>query len=227
MRDAYVARKLRRSSTEQIFTDIYKHNRWGGTASLSGTGSGPDQTAVIARELPRLFRELRVITFLDVPCGDFNWMKMVNLDGIQYIGGDIVRSLVLKNEAAYGRAGISFVRIDLLADELPQVDLILCRDCLVHLSFDDVFRALHNMCKSRSRYLLTTTFVERTDNSDILTGDWRALNLSLPPLHLPPPLLLINEGCTESDGRYLDKSLGLWSIDEIAGAIVSPARIRP
>jgi hypothetical protein len=139
----------------------------------------------------------------------------VALSGIDYVGGDIVPELIEANNRQYGRAGIRFRKVDLLSDQLPASDLILCRDCLVHLSFSDVTRALRNICRSEARYLLTTTFIHRQQNADILTGDWRTLNLQIAPFNLPAPVELINERCTEGNGAYCDKALGLWKIEDI------------
>lgn len=95
------------------------------------------------------------------------------------------------------------------------MDLIFCRDCLVHLSLQDIWRSLHNVCASRSEYLLITTFTERVENHDIVTGRWRTLNLEAAPFVFPRPLRLIKEGCTEDDGVYADKALGLWRVADI------------
>ncbi len=54
----------------------------------------------------------------------------------------------------------SFRVVNLLDDSLPDADLILCRDCLVHFSHEDVYRALRAIAASPARYLLTTTFPE-------------------------------------------------------------------
>jgi SAM-dependent methyltransferase len=215
---------LRRANTEVVFTDIYEHNRWGGTASVSGSGSAHAQTAVVVRELPVLFRDLGVSTVLDIPCGDFNWMKDVSLAGIDYIGGDIVRELVQRNQETSARAGIAFRHLNLLVDSLPRADVILCRDCLVHFSYADIFRALRHFIDSGSGYLLTTTFTARKDNRDILTGKWRPLNLERPPFSFPQPLRLIVEECTEGGGAYRDKALGLWSIAQVANVSAHHAR---
>ena len=219
LRRTYNAYRLRNTSAEGIFTDIYTHNRWGGTTSVSGPGSAIDQTAVIAHALPVVFRELNVHSLLDIPCGDFHWMRTVNLDGIHYIGADIVLPLVQRNKGAHGRTGIEFRHLNLVADRLPKVDLILCRDCLVHLCYADVFRALVNICDSGSEYLLTTTFTSRVYNRDIATGDFHPLNVQQPPFAFPPPLRLINEQCTEGDGAYRDKCLGLWCIADLEHAL--------
>lgn len=196
----------------QVFTDFFRRNKWGGRQSVSGTGSDADQTRVIVQKLPLLLRRLGVRSVLDIPCGDFEWMKQVDLAGIEYIGADIVAPLIEANRRHHARTGIEFRVLDLTCDRLPAVDLVLCRDCLVHLSFVQAQRALANIAASGARYLLTTTFTGRAENVDIPTGKWRALNLQRPPFGLPPPLELINEHCTEKDGRYADKSLGLWSV---------------
>jgi hypothetical protein len=59
---------------------------------------------------------------------------------------------------------------------------------------------------------LTTTFPGCASNEDIVTGDWRPLNLQLAPFNLPAPDLLINEQCTEGGNLFADKSLGLWRL---------------
>lgn len=196
----------------QLFTEFFRRNKWNGRQSLSGTGSDADQTRVIVQELPLLLRRLGVRSVLDIPCGDFEWMKRVDLAGIEYIGADIVAPLIDANRRRHARDGVEFRVLDLTRDRLPAADLVLCRDCLVHLSFAQAQQALANISASGARYLLTTTFTGRFENADIPTGKWRALNLQRPPFNLPPPLELINEHCTEKDGRYADKSLGLWPV---------------
>lgn len=203
------------TSAENVFTKIYKTNAWSGIDSISGRGSEVDQTSEIIRILPTLLKEYEISTLLDIPCGDFNWMKNVNLNGITYIGADIVSDLINKNSETFQTKDISFIKLNLIADKLPTGDMILCRDCLVHLSFSEIQSALDNICNSGSKYLLTTTFTREEKNRDITTGQWRPLNLEIFPFFLPKPLTTINEGCTEASGKFADKSLGLWRTMDI------------
>jgi hypothetical protein len=168
-----------------------------------------------------LLREFRIRTLLDVPCGDFHWMKEVDIGTTQYVGADIVVDLIKRNEMQHGNARVRFEKCNLLEDRLPKVDMILCRDCLVHFSYDDVFRALRSICSSGSTYLLTTSFPGRRRNKDIVTGQWRPLNLQVAPIALPAPLRVIDEGCTESDGAFRDKALCLWRVDDLRAHLVS------
>lgn len=208
------ARNLKRGLTARgVFTTIYKRNDWGSDVSVSGQGSDLEQTAVIREEIPRLLQELGVRTMLDAPCGDFAWMKQVALDLDDYVGGDIVRELIDADQREYGRPGRRFMTLDVTRDELPRVELIFCRDCLVHLPYRMIFAALENFKRSGARYLLTTTFPDRPENSDIMLGQWRPLNLQRPPFNMPPPLRAINEHCTQQGGIYADKTLALWKIN--------------
>jgi hypothetical protein len=204
-----------RFTTAEVFARIYEANHWAGKDSVSGEGSGLVQTAGIRTELSRIVKELDVHVFLDLPCGDFGWMSSMELAVDSYVGGDIVGDLVRRNRELYGDAKRKFLVLDIITDPLPAADLLFCRDCLVHLSFDDIQKALRNIKGSAIRHILTTTFPECEKNEDIVTGDWRVINLERPPFNFPAPLRLINEGCTEGGGSYGDKSLGLWEVSSL------------
>lgn len=199
-----------------IFTEIFENNTWGGSESRSGTGSSLQQTVLIRTELPNLLTHLRVRHFLDIPCGDFQWMKEVQLPpGVTYMGGDIVSKLINRNTKHYGDRVTSFRIIDLLSDPLPKSDLVLCRDCLVHFCFSDIAKAIENLKNSHSAYLLTTHFTGDRSNKDIRTGKWRPLKLTSPPFNFPPPLLILDEQCSEMAGTFKDKCLALWRLKEL------------
>ena len=172
------------------------------------------QTAVVRRVLPTLVDELRCKSLLDIPCGDYYWMRSLDVD-IDYTGADIVPALIDRNAQQFGGDRRKFLRLDIVHDSLPTADLVLCRDCMVHLSFADIFRALEKIRASGSRYLLATTFVEHHRNDDIPTGYWRPINLQTAPFNFPTPMRIIDEECPTHGCR--DKCLGLWRIDDIPG----------
>jgi SAM-dependent methyltransferase len=205
-----------RRSVQDTFTFIYNSNHWSGQRSISGNGSDFIQTETIRKQLPELILQIKIRTMLDLPCGDFNWMQTVDLKLDHYIGGDIVPELIEQNQKKYGNAKREFRVLDIIRDSLPTTDLIFCRDCFVHLSNEHILKALNNIKKSGTKYLLTTTFTECETNQDIITGDWRIIHLEKDPFCLPRPLLIISENCTEGNGTYADKSLGLWVVDDIS-----------
>lgn len=208
--------KFRRMSTNEVFTEIYKSNHWKSQESISGTGSEIKQTESLINDLGKLLTDMNITSVLDLPCGDFKWMQKVDLSKIDYVGADIVEELIKNNIMQYKERGnIKFRVLNLINDTLPKIDMIIVRDCLVHLSFEDINIAIKNIKSSGSKYLLTTTFTKYHQNHDIVTGDWRPLNLQEKPFNFSSPILIINENCTEGNGEYKDKAMALWAISKI------------
>lgn len=212
LRYADHADQLTTMSTPEVFDFIYRTNLWGSDESASGVGSQLDATATLRAEIPRLLRQVDARTLLDLPCGDFGWLQHADLDVDSYIGADIVPDLVARNTREYGTDRRRFVTLDLTRDPLPAADVVLCRDCLVHLPYAEIFTAFANLARSGATYLLTTTFPDLEANTDIPLGDWRPLNLRQAPFFLPEPTAVIVEDCDEEGGAYADKALGLWPV---------------
>jgi len=202
---------------KEKFSEIYEKNIFGGRISRSGEGSDFVQTEVIRRELPKIIKEYSVKTFLDAPCGDWFWMQETDLGVDQYIGVDIVESMIEQHNKEFGSADIIFLCLNLATDPLPEADMIFSRDCLVHLNFEDALNMIINFKRSGAKYLLATTFDERKKNNDLIGVDnfWRPLNMCLAPFNFPQPILFVNEGCTEEAEQYTDKGLGLWLMSDI------------
>jgi hypothetical protein len=204
--------KLRGRSAKDIFSDVYHKNGWGSSESLSGPGSELRNTKPLITELPKILNTYNIKHFLDLPCGDFHWMQHCDLTGIHYTGADIVDDLIVHNNKQYSNPDRSFRTLNLLSDELPQADLIMVRDCLVHFSFSDIEKALANIRRSGTRYLLTTMFPEHLENKAILTGEWRMLNMTKPPINFPEPVVWIEEVVEGYDGK---KWLALWDLNAL------------
>lgn len=205
--------RFKGKSAEEVFQIIYKENHWQDSESKSGTGSSHRSTVEVVNIVNQVISNLNINSILDVPCGDFNWMREVNLKGVIYRGADIVDDIVNTNQRLYSTNTISFNKLDILTSRFPKVDLIFTRDCLVHFSYEDIGRAIATIKNSGSTYWMTTTFPSHK-NYDIITGDWRPVNLEASPFRLPKPIFIYNENCVE-DERYLDKSLAIWKVSDI------------
>lgn len=206
---AAVGEKL---SVKDTFHAIHSTNHWANSESVSGEGSGSQQTVELRTRLADILQKYKIKTILDLPCGDFSWMQNVEYQFQHYTGGDIVDAIIERNTRLYSAPDREFRVINLIEDSLTKVDLVFCRDCLVHLSLADALKGIENIKKSGSRYLMATTFPECEKNEDIVTGDWRVLNMEILPFRFGTPIELFNEGCTEGEGTYSDKSLGLWKL---------------
>lgn len=198
----------------QIFSDIYHTNHWRDNQSLSGPGSNLEATNFIRKQIPIVLSKLDVHSVLDIPCGDYHWWSKMSLSpDITYIGADIVPEIVSNNRTQYPE--IDFQVMDIITDDLPDVDLVFCRDCLGHLSNIHVSMALNNIRASGSFYLLATHFPDPkwSTSLDITDGYWRPINLDK-QFGLGKPILTISEQLTIRNGAYKDKCLALWRLNE-------------
>ncbi len=204
---------LKCSSNQGLFTLIHDKNLWNEIESVSGPGSTFEATRNIRAALPELLKKYRIRSILDIPCGDFNWMQLVEINGIEYTGADIVKKLIEKNNRQFASEKKKFQVLDLIEDPLPKADLIICRDGLVHLSDKEIKQAVKNIKKSGSKYLLTTSFTGKEFNPAKGATHWRPLNFRISPFGFPEPVLIIKENETEE--QFSDKSLCLWKIHDL------------
>jgi hypothetical protein len=188
--------QIQRGSAEERFTKIYQMDYWRSRESRSGQGSELAHTEHLRRHLPEIFERFGIGSILDAPCGDFNWMQhVVRGTDIRYVGDDIVRPLIEENQRRHASANVSFVHLDIINNPLPAADLMICRDCLFHLSIADIMAFLANFDRAAIPYLLTTNHIGAdTANSDIETGSFRLLDLFAEPFGLPrAPLFRVED----------------------------------
>ena len=200
---------------EDVFRDIYDRRRWRSRETQSGKGSSRAATADIRRALPGLCARYKVRSLLDAACGDYSWMSSIELDLDRYVGLDIVPELIEEDSRRFASEGVRFELRNICLDPLPRADLILCRDCLVHLSEENVKKAIDNFIDSGSRYLLVTTFTRLQVNRDIVSGMWRPMNLEIPPYSFPPALEVIDEGADKGGALEFHKTLSLYDLDRM------------
>lgn len=167
-----------------------------------------------------MFKSFSINSILDVPCGDQNWIKRINLEDTIYIGADIVPEMINRNNSNFKSAKKSFICLDITKEIPPISELVLCRDLLVHLDTKSVRKVLRNLKASGATFLLTTTFTEnrKYQNLPFISRGigWRPINFQKSPFNFPEPLLTVNEGCTEGEGKFQDKSLALWKFSELS-----------
>jgi hypothetical protein len=212
-----LARLVRHGGSKGLFRHIYRSNSWGSDESASGPGSTALWTQNLRNEIPNLLHKYPIRTFLDAPCGDYNWFRLISLpENVRYIGGDIVPEIVKRNTELFSNEKTEFIVLDITRDPLPRADLWMCRDVLLHLSDAAIMRLIANFLRSNIQYFFAGTNFRLEVNRDSVTGDARAINLQRPPFSFPEPLEQIddwNEGPNP-------KAMALWTREMIAASLV-------
>lgn len=220
---------------QNFFAQVYRENLWQGRESRSGQGSEVGQVGALISGLPEVLRRHEIKSLLDVPCGDLNWMKQVDLGKISYIGGDIVSEIIEYNIENYESNLRSFKVIDISRDKLPSADMIFVRDCFIHFTNKLIFMALQNIASSSIKYLCITHDMDHErypdgHNIDLDGADgevhhqYRPLNFQLPPFSFPEPIDVMSEGDHRKDfgnrGIYV---MAIWDMNQVRTALAARA----
>ena len=210
--------------TKEKFTKIYKNNYWLSTESVSGSGSTLKYTKNLRDHIPQIVDDFHITSIFDGPCGDFNWMRQLLPDllpgghPVDYLGGDIVSEIIDDNNRRFRQDGVRFIQIDITSDELPKADLMICRDCLFHLSYEAIEAFKSNFLRSDIKFILTANHINepfRFNNRDIETGDFRLIDLFSPPFEFPHhPLRRIADWMPPE----AEKEMCLWSREQLLAA---------
>ena len=193
-------------------TGVWQHGHDEATPG-SGAGSSLAATAPLREALPALLNALDARTLLDVGCGDFSWMQHVAI-AQNYVGVDVVEAVIAMNTRLYGQPGRTFVTADATVDDLPEADVVLCREVMFHLSFADIRKLLRNVLSSKRAYLIATSDRLTTFNSDIPSGDFRLLNMVAWPLKFPQPDHVIDDSAV-----FPRRIIGVWDVKRLGDAL--------
>ena len=162
-----------------VFDDIYKSNTWG---FGSGHGSLPSVTKGYRALLETFIRENNVRSVVDYGSGDWQFSKLVEWGDIEYTGVDVVPSLTAENTTKYGNQKRTFLTISPGSNDIPDADLLICKDVLQHIPNQAVQEFVANVLP-KFKYALITNCILSPEpvNSDIGAGGFRGLDIRKAP----------------------------------------------
>jgi hypothetical protein len=197
----------RNLSVKEVFTRVYDTHEWGGRKGqyCSGSGSSDHQATLYATMVKAFVAERNIRTIVDLGCGDFVVGRELQVPGVKYIGVDIVEQLIEHNNRNFGSGEISFLCLDIIADDLPEADLCLVRQVLQHLSNAQIDAVLRKIGKYR--YALVTEHYPAPSVASIPNkdkphgGDTRVVDNSAVFLDLPPFNVRVSKLMLEVEAR--------------------------
>jgi hypothetical protein len=204
-------RHLDGRSAKDIFSEYYTTNAWSSEESVSGAGSTLAATTSLRAALPGLVSDLDIKSLIDAPCGDFHWMREVDLPLNEYIGGDIVEPLIDRLNVEYANDRRRFMVLDLITDPIPSADALFCRDLFLHLSFAQIESIRENFLRSDCQYLIASTYPDIDVHFDIVTGQARPVNMLRAPFNWPEPIRILQDDPYE----HMTRQMGVWRRDQL------------
>ena len=128
----------------------YWNNRY-----ANGRNSGAGSYGEFLNRKLNWLKNLDIKSIVDVGCGDFNFGKHLTemYPNVSYLGLDSSDFIIHKNSLLYPEHKFQVV------DDIPQADLVLCIDVLLHvLDEKEVEDLLNKLEKSWVKYLAITAY---------------------------------------------------------------------
>jgi SAM-dependent methyltransferase len=180
------------ADTKAAFDGIYKNAVWGRNeegAGNSGTGSTLQSTAGYRDYLQKFLAEHQIKSVVDAGCGDWEFSKAIDWTGIDYKGFDIVDDVIAQDTQRYAKPNIQFAVANIVKDDLPPADLLICKHVLQHLPTKDVQEFLQKQLPKFKYALITNgidqhTLKQGNYEHDIEPGGYRALDITKPPFNI-------------------------------------------
>lgn len=146
-------------SSKEIFTKIYSRRKWGKNVPSSGEGTSERAVGQYLEFLKHVLSQHQEIrTILDIGHGDWEMWPEGFFQSYQYCGIDVVSELSNHLNLVHGNETTKFIGADFLETELPESDLLLIKDVLIHLSNRDIQRAIEIFPKYS--YIVTVTDIQ-------------------------------------------------------------------
>jgi SAM-dependent methyltransferase len=198
----------------KYFETVYFENLWENEESVSGDGSTLKCSELYLSFLKGFVTNNDIKNILDLGCGDFNLMKHFDYEDIKYLGVDLVKELIEKNNVNYGKHNIKFLNGMISDYEFKEkYDLIICKDVLQHWSNESVITFLKSI-KNYKYCLLINDFKNdkytmpvgfETFNVDIIDGLWTLTDLSIEPYNVVGEYIFEWQACDTFKKCFLIK----------------------
>src|SRR5262245_46215747 len=175
---------------QQLLTNTFNRNydegTWGKDVAgkgTSGTGSTLEATREYRVYVEDFMKKHSVKSVVDAGCGDWSFSSAIDWGDASYLGIDIASDVIAAVRNKYEKGRIKF-QVGDITDELPAADLLISKDVLQHLSNELVHKFIrNNLRKSKYRWVILTND-RGSENRDIASGGYRAIDLTVPPFEV-------------------------------------------
>jgi SAM-dependent methyltransferase len=194
----------------EYFETVYAENLWKNEESVSGSGSTIKCSEPYLKFLDNFIRSYNIKTILDAGCGDFNLMRHFDLKNISYLGLDLIKELVDKNNTKYSTDIVKFINVKLHNFKYDdQYDLILCKDVLQHWSNQSVITFL-SVIKNYKYCLLINDYnndeyYNKNFNVPILDSEYTIVDLTADPYNVNGEYIFEWQSCNTLKKCFLIK----------------------
>jgi SAM-dependent methyltransferase len=139
---------------KNVFTNIYSKDIW---TNGSGTGSTPSYCKKYMENIEAYIKKNDIKNVLDLGCGDWQFSQYIDWATVDYVGLDVVKTVIDNNIRDYAKENIHFECLDIsdiskIKEHIEKRNqLILMKDVLMHWTNEEVVAWMNKLTQ-----LLTT-----------------------------------------------------------------------
>ncbi|MDR1333528.1 MAG: hypothetical protein LBJ69_03965 [Holosporales bacterium] len=177
-------------SDKEIFDEIYKnHSSWGSSEHSSGYGSVKKYAIPYLEYLQKFIDTMKPDSILDFGCGNWELMQHIVIPShIQYLGVDVVDSVIQDNKDKYERDNIRFEAIE-GTDDIKQHNggLLIVKDVFECWDNNRIKYFLSNIIQNFKHVIFADYFDPsgaRNNSANAVAGPAREIDLEAPPFNL-------------------------------------------
>jgi len=151
---------------EEVFTEIYDKNKWGGGSGTGSKMSRNNQKYIDI--LNEILNKYNIKTICDIGCGDWQFSKFIkyNTKDINYLGIDCVKSVIDNNLKDYKDTNINFEHKTISDKYIPEnYDLIILKDVIQHWEDKDILKYISRILKNNKYVFVTNGYKFMRDKS--------------------------------------------------------------
>lgn len=166
---------------ENIFSKIYATDFW---TQGSGPGSTKENTVEYRKMLQQYFDDPKYKTYIDLGCGDWQIMRLLNIPKEKiYKGYDIVKSVIDENHKKFSKDNVTFYH-SVNIDDIDSGDFLIIKDVLMHWPNKRVQYFIDNVLPKFKYALITEAYDPVMQNTNIIFGEWRPVDLTAHPFNV-------------------------------------------
>ena len=186
----------------KVFADLYENCSWGNNSNTDykgSSGNGSDVEYNITTYIPFLrefLKKFNITTVVDLGCGDFRCGKFIydDMKDIKYYGYDAYDKIIKHHNNSGYDSRYQFTHLDFYKckEEIMPADLCILKDVLQHWKLEEIYIFMDYLIASKKyKYILICNCgAQTTNNTDISTGQCRALSSQLFPLKKYNPIIM-------------------------------------
>ena len=122
--------------------------------------------------LQRKLSELGVKTIVDIGCGDWQFSQFIDWSPYEYLGVDIVSSVIEQNKQKFEKENIKFDVINIFDEhnKIPDADVFIIKDVMIHWRHEQI-RQMIPILQSKCKYIIATHCYPMNKTNQIVIPD--------------------------------------------------------